>query len=120
MSGTVVRCRMAARDNAFTGAGGRRRPTAVSCDMTTAKPAIPATTTSAYPGRFRLPDPPEREPDEKMTSFKHLAHAGNAYLLAEHLGNPDTTLVAADRWVVADPSYNKARAKRPDMLVAFA
>ena len=78
---------------------------------TTAKPELPA--------RFRLPDPPEREPDEDMTSFKHLARAGNAYLLAEHLGNPDTTLIEADRWIVPDPSFNKARAKRPDMLVAF-
>ena len=82
--------------------------------MTTAKPV-----TTTAPERFRLPDPPEREPDEDMTSFKHLARAGNAYLLAEHLGNPDTTLIEADRWIVPDPSFNKARAKRPDMLVAF-
>ena len=82
--------------------------------MTTAKPA-----TTTAPGRFRLPDPPEREPDEEMTSFKHLAKAGNAYLLVEHLGNPETTLIEADRWIVPDPSFNKARAKRPDMLVAF-
>ena len=45
--------------------------------------------------RFRLPDPPEREPEE-MTSFDHMARAGGAYLLAEHLGNPDTTLVAGE------------------------
>ena len=82
--------------------------------MTTAKPV-----TTTAPGRFRLPDPPEREPDEDMTSFKHLAKAGNAYLLAEHLGNPETTLIEADRWIVPDPSFNKAQAKRPDMLVAF-
>ena len=82
--------------------------------MTTAKPV-----TTTAPGRFRLPDPPEREPDEDMTSFKHLAKAGNAYLLAEHLGNPETTLIEADRWIVPDQHFNKARAKRPDMLVAF-
>ena len=75
--------------------------------------------TPPVPGRFRLPDPPEREQDEEVTSFKHLAHAGNAYLLVDHLGNSETTLVAADRWIVADPSFNKARAKCPDMLVAF-
>ena len=75
--------------------------------------------TPPVPGRFRLPDPPEREPDEKMTSFKHLARTGNAYLLAERLGNPDTTLVAADRWIVPDQSFNKARARLPDLLVAF-
>ena len=75
--------------------------------------------TRQAPSRFRLPDPPEREPDENMTSFKHLARAGNAYLLVERLGNPDTTLVEADRWIVPDAGFNKARAKRPDLLVAF-
>ena len=35
-------------------------------------------------GRFRLPDPPEREPDD-MTSFDHLAANGNAYHLKQHL-----------------------------------
>ena len=82
--------------------------------MTTAKPV-----TTTAPGRFRLPDPPEREPNEDAANFKHLAKAGNAYLLAEHLGNPETTLIEADRWIVPDPSFNKARAKRPDMLVTF-
>ena len=37
----------------------------------------------------------EREPYE-MTSFDHVALAGGAYLLAEHLGSPDTTLVAGE------------------------
>ena len=82
--------------------------------MTTAKPA-----TTTAPGRFRLPDPPEREPDEEMTSFKHLAKAGNAYLLVEHLGNPETTLIEADRWIAPDQHFNKAQTKRPDLLVAF-
>ena len=77
------------------------------------------TAKSEPPGRFRLPDPPEREPDEDMTSFKHLAKAGNAYLLAEHLGNPETTLIEADRWIVPDQHFNQAQAERPDMLVAF-
>ena len=82
--------------------------------MTTAKPV-----TTTAPARFRLPDPPEREPDEDVASFKHLAKAGNAYLLAEHLGNHDITLIEADRWIVPDQHLNKARAKRPDLLVAF-
>ena len=80
--------------------------------MTTAKPV---TTT----GRFRLPAPPEREPDEDAANFKHLAKAGNAYLLAEHLGNPETTLIEADRWIVPDQHFNQAQAERPDMLVTF-
>ena len=36
-----------------------------------------------------------------------------------HLGNPETTLVEADRWIVAGPEDNRARARRPDLLVAF-
>ena len=79
-----------------------------------------ATTAQPEPAeRFRLSDPPEREPDEDVANFKHLAKAGNAYLLAEYLGNPETTLIEADRWIVPDQHFNKARAKRPDMLVAF-
>ena len=68
--------------------------------------------------RFRLPDPPRREPDE-MTQYDHLFKHGDSHALAVHLGNPDTTLVEADRWIVPDPSFNKARARRPDLLVAF-
>ena len=44
--------------------------------MTTAKPSA---TTARQPGqeaRFRLPDPPKREPDE-MTSYDHLHKPGN-------------------------------------------
>ena len=68
--------------------------------------------------RFRLPDPPQREPDE-MTQYDHLFKHGDSHALAVHLGNPDSTLVEADRWIVPDPSFNKARARRPDLLVAF-
>ena len=70
------------------------------------------------PGRFRLPDPPEREPDE-VTQFDHLFRSGNSYHLARHLGRPETTLVEADRWIVADEYFNKSRARYPDLLVAF-
>ncbi|MDE2781288.1 MAG: Uma2 family endonuclease [Chloroflexota bacterium] len=70
------------------------------------------------PGRFRLPDPPQREPDE-MTQYDRLFKTGNSRYLALHLGRPETTLVEADRWIVADPSFNRARARRPDLLVAF-
>lgn len=68
--------------------------------------------------RFRLPDPPQREPDEMTqydTRFKH----GDSHALAVHLGNPESTLVEADRWIVARPEDNKAQARRPDLLVAF-
>ena len=56
----------------------------------------------------------EREPDE-MTSFDHVALAGSAYLLAEHLGSPDTTLVAGERYI-ARVMFG---VKYPVLLVAF-
>ena len=74
--------------------------------------------TPPAPGQFRLPDPPRREPDE-MTQYDHLFKTGNSRYLAIHLGRPDTTLVEADRWIVPDASFNKSRARRPDLLVAF-
>lgn len=74
--------------------------------------------TTTAKDRFRLPDPPQREPDE-ITQYDHLFKTGNSYHLAQHLGNPATTLVEADRWIVPDPSFNKSRARRPDLLVAF-
>ena len=69
-------------------------------------------------GRFRLPDPPEREPDE-VTAFDHLHRRGKAEDLAQHFGKPETTLIAAERWIVASPEYNRARTRRPDLLIAF-
>ncbi len=76
------------------------------------------TKTAEVQGGFRLPDPPQREPDE-MTQYDQLFKYGYSHALAVHLGNPETTLVEADRWIVARPEFNKARARRPDLLVAF-
>ncbi|MDE2786145.1 MAG: Uma2 family endonuclease [Chloroflexota bacterium] len=70
------------------------------------------------PGRFRLPDPPQREPDE-MTQYDQLFKRGKSRDLAIHLGNSGTTLVEADRWIVPDASFDKRRARYPDLLVAF-
>ncbi len=70
------------------------------------------------PGRFRLPDPPEREADE-ATQFDQLSKTGNAHYLIRHFGNPETTLVEADRWMVASPSTDLADARQPDLLIAF-
>ena len=69
-------------------------------------------------GRFRLPDPPEREPDE-VTQYDQLFHQGLSAALVFHLGDPETTLVAADRWVVPDTEFDKSRGRYPDLLVAF-
>ena len=83
--------------------------------MTTAN--TPAATPGS-PGRFRLPDPPKREPDE-MTSYDHLHKIGSAHHLIHHFGNLETTIVEGDRWIVADPESAKTRARRPDLFVAF-
>ena len=79
--------------------------------MTTAK-------TPKSQSRFRLPDPPEH-PDDKMTSFKQLAATGHAHHLARHLGDPETTLVAGERYVVGRPTQSMAGSHYPDLLVAF-
>ena len=79
--------------------------------MTTAKPKTRTP--------FRLPDPPEKHPDDKMTSSKHLSETGQHHHLAQHLGNPETTIVAADRYVVIRPTRSMAGSHYPDLLVAF-
>ena len=79
---------------------------------TIAKPTLP-------PPPFRLPDPPERQPDEKMTSFDQLSITGMAHYLALHLGNPETTIVGADRYIVPAPTGDMTGARYPDLLVAF-
>ena len=78
----------------------------------------PASPTAPSPGRFRLPDIPEREPDE-VTQFDELFKTGRSHALAVHLGNPETTLVEADRWIIAEPGTFRDLARYPDLLVAF-
>lgn len=68
--------------------------------------------------RFRLSDPPPREPDE-MTSVKHLTITGSAHYLAQHLGNPGTTLVSAELYIVQAPGSPRRGRIRPDLLIAF-
>ena len=81
--------------------------------MTSAK--IIAGTT---PGRFRLPDIPQREPDE-VTQFNQLTKTGHAHHLIQHLGNLETTLVTADRWIIVEPGSFRDLALYPDLLIAF-
>ena len=66
----------------------------------------------------RLPDPPRRELDE-VTAFDYLHKPGTTHHLVQHFGNPESTLVETDRWVVATAGDNKARGRVPDLLVAF-
>ena len=66
--------------------------------------------------RFRLPEPPERHPDE-VTSFDHVYEFGSPLHLKRHFGRPESTLVKADKWIAAYPGYQPLR--RPDLLIAF-
>lgn len=68
--------------------------------------------------RFRLLDPPPRDPDE-MTSIKHLTITGSAHYLTQHLGNPGTTLVSAELYIVQATGSPKRGRRRPDLLIAF-
>ena len=70
------------------------------------------------PDFYVFPDPPE-DHDGKAASFYHLTINGNAHYLALHLGNPDTTLVAGDRYMAVALARNMAGIRYPDLLVAF-
>ena len=74
-----------------------------------------AKTTPKAPGRFRLPDIPEKHPDD-MTSSKQLAADGTQSRLKSWLGHPETTIVFGERYVCAAPG---APMRYPDLLVAF-
>ncbi len=67
---------------------------------------------------FVFPDPP-KDQEDKMTSFKRLAATGNAYLLIDHLGNPETTLVGGDLYVSLAPTTDMTGVRYPDLFVAF-
>ena len=74
--------------------------------------------TSDVPDDFVFPDPPEN-PDDKMTTFDHLTITGAAHFLAVHLGNPETTLVAGDRYMSPIVAGDMTGLRYPDMIVAF-
>ena len=66
-------------------------------------------------GRFRLPDPPEREPND-MTSAEHLSETGLHHHLKQFLGHPETTIVSGERYLTA---WRGGDMRYPDLLVAF-
>ena len=67
---------------------------------------------------FRLPDPPERDPDD-MTSAKHLAETGNMHHLKIHLGNPATTIVKSELYLALGRRGSGAEFRVPDLLIAI-
>ena len=83
--------------------------------MTTTRPAdwpdVP-------PAPFRLPDIPERHPDD-MTSYDNLHQYGAAANIIQYLGRPETTIVSAEHYVVPGPAYVAGESRYPDLLVAF-
>ena len=74
--------------------------------------------TSKVQGPFVFPDPPERDPDD-MTCFDRLAANGNAHYLAQHLGNPETTLLGGEHYVRPLPVKDLTGVRYPDLFVAF-
>ena len=65
-----------------------------------------------------LPDPPERTP-ENMTNFNQMTITGNAHHLLQHLGNPETTLVAGEHYLSRDRPENMTGVRYPDLIIAF-
>ena len=70
---------------------------------------------SKVKGRFRLPDPPEREPDD-MTSAEHLSETGLHHHLKQFLGNPDTTIVSGEKYIAVRRGGDM---RYPDLMVAL-
>ncbi len=76
----------------------------------------PAGTGTGIPVPF--PDPPPRHPDE-MSSHRHIALSGGAYLLNWHFGNPETTLIGAELYISQGPVTTTKGLRAPDLLIAF-
>ena len=66
----------------------------------------------------RIPDPPDREPED-MTSFNHLTATGSAYHLIQHFGNPDTTVVSGEHYILPEPNVPLRGRRAPDLCIAF-
>ena len=70
--------------------------------------------------RYRLPDIPQREPDE-MTNYDHLHKTGSSHFLIYYFGNPGATLVEAERYIIQGPDWGDSDSihRYPDLFVAF-
>ncbi len=84
-------------------------------DMTAEK--LPYTKSRRNQG-YVLPSPPPREPED-MTSFKHLTRNGSVHHLIQYLGNPDTTIVEGELYLIPRPGIPLAGRRIPDLMVAF-
>ena len=73
-------------------------------------------------GHFELPDPPERQYDERTSNVDYLHLPGNTHHVSQYLGNLETTLVTADRYITVMPECQlpSGHTRRvPDLLIAF-
>ena len=85
--------------------------------MTTTRPAdLPVAADPAE--SFRLPDIPDKHPDD-MTSYDNLHQYGAAANLIQYLGNPETTIVSAEHYIVPGPACVAGESRYPDLMVAF-
>ena len=66
----------------------------------------------------RITDPPEREPED-MTSFNHLNAPGSTHHLIQHFGNPDTTIISGEHYILPEPGSPIQGRRAPDLFVAF-
>lgn len=55
-----------------------------------------------------------------MTSVDNLHRHGAIANIIQYLGNPETTIVSAERYIVTGPSCVAGETRYPDLLVAFA
>ena len=67
---------------------------------------------------FRLPDPPDREPDD-MTSYRQLTATSIIEPLRHYLGNLDTTLITGDQYLIETFTRNLDGSRYPDLMIAF-
>ena len=86
--------------------------------MTTARPTQPPASPAQTTPFFRLPDIPEKHPDD-MTSVQHLHEPGHTHHLSQYLGNPGAILVTGERYVILGPDFDASDCRYPDLLVAF-
>ena len=66
----------------------------------------------------RIPDPPDREPED-MTSFNHLSAPGSTHHLIQHFGNSNTTIIAGEHYILPEPGSPTQGRRAPDLFIAF-
>ena len=62
---------------------------------------------------------PARAGARGYDSFDHLTLSGSVHHLVQHLGNPETTIVAGERYIIREPGTPAADRRFPDLLIAF-